>query len=47
MIFNKQGATIKKFKFYFQGQKIEILKQCTYLVFTFITSKKNIKELKI
>lgn len=47
MIFNRHGTTTKKFKFYFQGQKIEILKQYTYLVFTFITSKKNIKELKI
>ena len=27
MIFNKQGATIRKFKFYFQGQEIEIVKQ--------------------
>ena len=27
MIVNKQGATIRKFKFYFQGQEIEIVKQ--------------------
>ena len=47
MIFNKQGATIRKFKFYFQGQEIEVVKQYTYLVFTFIPSEKNTKELKI
>ena len=41
MIFNKQRATIKKFKFYFQGQEIEILKQYTYLGFTFIPSRKK------
>ena len=41
MIFNKQGATIKKFKFYFQGQEIKILKQYTYLGFTFIPSRKK------
>ena len=46
MIFNKQGATIRKFKFYFQGQEIEIVKQYTYLGFTFIPSGKNTKELK-
>ena len=47
MIFNKQGATIRKFKFYFQAQEIEIVKQYTYLGFTFIPSGKNTKELKI
>ena len=47
MIFNKQGATIRKFKFYFQGQEIEIVKQYTYLGFTFIPSGKKTKELKI
>ena len=47
MIFNKQGATIRKFKFYFQGQEIEIVKQYTYLGFTFIPSGKNTKKLKI
>ena len=26
MIFNKHGATIRKFKFYFQGQQIKIMK---------------------
>ena len=36
MIFNKQGATITKFKFYVQGQEIQIVKQYTYLRFTFI-----------
>ena len=41
MIFNKQGATIRKFKFYFQGQEIEIVKQYTYLVFKFIPSGKK------
>ena len=38
MIFNKQGATIRKFKFYFQGQEIEIVKQYTYLEYAFIPS---------
>ena len=41
MIFNKQGATIKKFNFIFQGQEIKILKQYTYLGFTFIPSGKR------
>ena len=41
MIFNKQGATIRKFKFYFQGEEIEIVKQYTYLGFTFIRSGKK------
>ena len=39
MIFNKQGATIRKFQFYFQ--EIEIVKQYTYLGFTFIPSGKK------
>ena len=47
MIFNKKGATIRKFEFYFQGQEMEVVKQYTYLGFTFISSGKNIKELKI
>ena len=48
MIFNKQGATTKKFKSYVQGQEIEMVKQYTYLGLTFIQSgKKNVKELKI
>ena len=30
MIFNKQGATVTKFKIYFQGQEVEIVKQYSY-----------------
>ena len=41
MIFIKQGATIRKFKFYFQGQEIEIVRQYTYLGFTLIPSGKK------
>ena len=41
MIFNKQGATIRKFKFYFQGREIEIVKQYAYQGFTFIPSGKK------
>ena len=40
-IFNEQGATIRKFKFYFQGQEIEIVKQYANLGFTFIPSGKK------
>ena len=47
MIFNKQGATIWKFEFCFQGQEMEVVKQYIYLGFKFIPSGKNIKELKI
>ena len=47
MIFNKNGATIRIFKFYFQGQEIDIVKQYTYLGFTFIPSGENTKEFKI
>ena len=47
MIFNKKGATIRIFKFYFQGQEIDIVKQYTYLGFTFIPSGENTKEFKI
>ena len=47
MIFNFQGATIRKFKLYFRRQEIEIVKQYAYLGFTFIPSGKNTKELKI
>ena len=47
MISNKQGATTRNFKFYIQGQEIEIVKQYTYLGFTFIPSGKNTKELNI
>ena len=49
MIFNKQGATIRKFNLYFQGQEIKVVKQYTYLGFTFIPSRKKhqgIKNLK-
>ena len=41
MIFNKQGATIRKLKFYFQGQEMEIVKQYTYKGFTSIPSRKK------
>ena len=30
MIFHKQGSTVKKNKFYFQGKEIEIVEQYTY-----------------
>ena len=40
-IFNKQGATIRKFKFYFQGQEIEIVKHYANLGFTFMPSGKK------
>ena len=38
IIFNKQGNTIKKFKFYYRGKEIEIASQYTYLGFTFVPS---------
>ena len=38
VIFN---TTIREFKFYFQGQEIKIVKQYTYLGFTFIPSGKK------
>ena len=41
MIFNEQGATKRKFKFYFQEREIEIVKQYTYQGFKFIPSGKN------
>ena len=41
MIFNKQEATIRKFKFYFQGQEMELVKQYTYVGFSFIPSGKK------
>ena len=47
MVFNKQEATLRKFKFYFQRKQIKIVKQYTYLGLTFIPSRKNTKELKI
>ena len=44
MISNKQGTAIKKIKYYFQGHEIKILKQYTYLGFTFILPGKDTKE---
>ena len=41
IIFNKQGANIRKFKFYYRDKEIEIAKQYTYLGFTFIPSGKK------
>ena len=41
MIFNKQGAVMKKFKFYFSNQDVEVTKQYTYLGFTFVPSGKK------
>ena len=41
IIFNKQGNTIKKFKFYYRGKEIEIASQYTYLGFTFVPSGKK------
>ena len=41
IIFNKHGANIKKFKFYYRDKEIEIAKQYTYLGFTFIPSEKK------
>ena len=40
MIFNKPGATIKKYKFFFKSKEIESVKQYTYLGFTFVPSGK-------
>ena len=40
-IFNKQRATIRKFKFYFEGQEIGTVKQYTYLGLAFIPSGKK------
>ena len=36
MIFNKPGATIKKYKFSFKSKGIESVKQYTYLGFKFV-----------
>ena len=47
MIFDKQGATIRKFNFYYQGPEMEIVKQYTYLGLTFILSGKKEKEFNI
>ena len=46
MIFNKQGGTTKKLKFYFQGQEREIVKQYTHIGFTFIPSGRKHKEIE-
>ena len=35
ILFNKQGANRKKFKFYYRDKEIEIAKQYIYLGFTF------------
>ena len=41
IIFNKHRANIKKFKFYYRDNEIEIAKQYTYLGFTFTPSEKK------
>ena len=41
MILNKQGAIIRKFRFYFQEQIIEIVKQYKYLESTLINKSKK------
>ena len=41
LIFNKQGAVVKRHKFYFQGKKMEIVNQYTFLRFPFIPSGKK------
>ena len=43
MIFKKQRATIRKCQLWFVGQVIEVVKQYTYLGFTFIPSGKKHK----
>ena len=30
MIFNKQGSTVKKYKFYFQGTEKNVVRKCIY-----------------
>ena len=40
MVFNKSGATIKKYKFKFQNTELESVSQYTYLGFVFIPSGK-------
>ena len=47
MIFNRQGSLIKRFKFYFRGNELEITNQYTYLGFTFIPSGKKYKGIEI
>ena len=46
MIFNKQGSTVKKHNFYYQGKEIEIVKLYTYLGFTLIPSGKKHKGIE-
>ena len=46
MIFNKQGATIRIFKFYFQGKEIGTVKQYADLGFTFKPSGKKVPRNK-
>ena len=41
MILNKQGAIIRKFRFYFQEQIIEIVKQYKHLESTLINKAKK------
>ena len=41
IIFNKQGANIKKFKFFYRGREIETAKRYTYLGFIFTPSGKK------
>ena len=45
IIFNKPGGNIKKFKFYYKDKEIKIVKQYTYLAFTFTPS--GIKQVGI
>ena len=46
IIFNKKGSTVKKYKFYYQVKEIEIVKQYTYLRFTFIRLGKKHKRIE-
>ena len=46
LIFNKQRSTVKKYKFYFQGKEKRIVKQNTYLGFTFILLGKKHKDIE-
>ena len=46
IIFDKQGNTIKKCKFYYSGKVIEIASQYNYLGFTFVPSGKNMLALR-
>ena len=41
MTFSKQGATIRKFNLFLQGQEMEMVNQYTYLGFTFTPSEKH------